>query len=175
MDTYWLEGHDSGSTNEKHCLRPHLTGGSVAICRHTNLRIVSYIRDVCTGMKLQIHTMRGHFSSMKLLSWTKILHLHREGNDPEHPEQSVRKRCAVRMRSGFFPFVERDLRSTWSVRYAAEKLQCMQHVGWIEVMPGGSPHPNVLRAAGLDPDEYTGFYVNIGLDRLVMMRYGVTM
>ena len=32
---------------------------------------------------------------------------------------------------------------------------------------------NVLRAAGLDPDEYTGFYVNIGLDRLVMMRYGV--
>ena len=35
-----------------------------------------------------------------------------------------------------------------------------------KVMPGGSPHPNVLRAAGLDPDEYTGFYVNIGLDRL---------
>ena len=30
-------------------------------------------------------------------------------------------------------------------------------------------HPNVLRAAGLDPDEYTGFYVNIGLDRLVML------
>ena len=37
----------------------------------------------------------------------------------------------------------------------------------------GTPHPNVLRSAGLDPDEYTGFYVNIGLDRLVMMRYGV--
>ena len=48
-----------------------------------------------------------------------------------------------------------------------------KHVGWIEIMPGGTPHPNVLRAAGLDPDEYTGFYVNIGLDRLVMMRYGV--
>ena len=31
----------------------------------------------------------------------------------------------------------------------------------------------VLEDAGLDPDEYTGFYVNIGLDRLVMMRYGV--
>jgi phenylalanyl-tRNA synthetase alpha chain len=40
-------------------------------------------------------------------------------------------------------------------------------------MPGGSPHPNVLRAAGLDPAEYTGFYVNIGLDRLVMMRGGI--
>ena len=31
----------------------------------------------------------------------------------------------------------------------------------------------MLKAAGLDPNEYTGFYVNIGLDRLVMMRYGV--
>ena len=39
-------------------------------------------------------------------------------------------------------------------------------------MPGGTPHPNVLRAAGLDPDEYTGFYVNIGLDRLVMIDVG---
>jgi phenylalanyl-tRNA synthetase alpha chain len=40
-------------------------------------------------------------------------------------------------------------------------------------MPGGVIHPNVLRAANLDPDELTGFYTNIGLDRLVMMRYGV--
>ena len=40
-------------------------------------------------------------------------------------------------------------------------------------MPGGVIHPNVLRSAGLDPEEWTGFYINIGLDRLVMMRYGV--
>ncbi|MFC7615080.1 hypothetical protein ACFQV2_17720 [Actinokineospora soli] len=40
-------------------------------------------------------------------------------------------------------------------------------------MPGGSPHPNVLRAAGLDPERWTGCYVNVGLDRLVMMRYGI--
>ena len=47
------------------------------------------------------------------------------------------------------------------------------HNGWIEVMPGGVIHPNVLKSAGLDPEEWTGFYINIGLDRLVMMRYGV--
>ncbi len=40
-------------------------------------------------------------------------------------------------------------------------------------MPGGTPHPNVLRSAGLDPMNTPGFYVNIGLDRLVMMRHGV--
>ena len=54
-----------------------------------------------------------------------------------------------------------------------KRLQCLQACGMDRGNAGGSPHPNVLRAAGLDPDEYTGFYVNIGLDRLVMMRYGV--
>ena len=47
-----------------------------------------------------------------------------------------------------------------------EGCQVCQNVGWIEVMPGGAPHPNVLRAAGLDPDIWSGFYINIGLDRL---------
>ena len=45
--------------------------------------------------------------------------------------------------------------------------------GWIEVMPGGVIHPNVLKSANLDPNEWTGFYINIGVDRLVMMRYGI--
>ena len=34
-------------------------------------------------------------------------------------------------------------------------------------------HPNVLRAANIDPDEYTGFAFGCGIDRLVMMRYGI--
>ena len=80
----------------------------------------------------------------------------------------------VRMRAGFFPFVEPGFEIDMGCLVCGGKgCSVCKHVGWIEVMPGGTPHPNVLRAAGLDPDEYTGFYVNIGLDRLVMMRYGV--
>ena len=45
--------------------------------------------------------------------------------------------------------------------------------GWIEMMPGGPPHPNVLKAGGIDPKKWQGFYINIGLDRLVMMKYGI--
>jgi phenylalanyl-tRNA synthetase alpha chain len=48
-----------------------------------------------------------------------------------------------------------------------------KRIGWLEVMPGGAPHPNVLRAGGLDPDEWMGFYINIGLDRLVLMRHAI--
>ena len=80
----------------------------------------------------------------------------------------------TRMRTGYFPFVEPgfeiDMRCT--VCGGAGCRTCRQ-VGWLEVMPGGAPHPNVLRAGGLDPAEWTGFYVNIGLDRLVLMRYGI--
>ena len=84
------------------------------------------------------------------------------------------KDIKVRLRPGFFPFVEPGFEIDMQCQVCGGKgCSVCKHVGWIEVMPGGSPHPNVLRAAGLDPDEYTGFYVNIGLDRLVMMRYGV--
>ena len=80
----------------------------------------------------------------------------------------------VRMRAGFFPFVEPGFEIDMGCLVCGGKgCSVCKHVGWIEVMPGGTPHPNVLKAAGLDPNEYTGFYVNIGLDRLVMMRYGV--
>ena len=80
----------------------------------------------------------------------------------------------VRLRPGFFPFVEPGFELDISCHICGGKgCSVCKQVGWIEIMPGGTPHPNVLRAAGLDPDEYTGFYVNIGLDRLVMMRYGV--
>ena len=44
---------------------------------------------------------------------------------------------------------------------------------FMDEMSKNDERREVLEDAGLDPDEYTGFYVNIGLDRLVMMRYGV--
>ena len=80
----------------------------------------------------------------------------------------------VRLRPGFFPFVEPGFEIDMKCLVCGGKgCSVCKHVGWIEIMPGGTPHPNVLRSAGLNPDEFTGFYVNIGLDRLVMMRYGV--
>ena len=45
--------------------------------------------------------------------------------------------------------------------------------GWIELLGCGMIHPNVLRAAQIDPNEYTGFAFGCGIDRLVMMKYGI--
>ena len=80
----------------------------------------------------------------------------------------------IRFRPHHFPFTEPSAEADVSCFVCGGKgCSVCNHNGWIEVMPGGVIHPNVLKSAGLDPEEWTGFYINIGLDRLVMMRYGV--
>jgi len=77
----------------------------------------------------------------------------------------------VRFRPSFFPFtepsVEVDMRLTASD--APEKLRGK----WIEMMGAGMIHPNVLKNAGLDPEEYQGFAFGMGLDRLALLRWGI--
>jgi phenylalanyl-tRNA synthetase alpha chain len=175
MDTYWLEGHDSGSTNEKLCLRPHLTGGSVRYMQtHKPPYRFVYPGRVYRNETTDAHHERAFFQYEALIVDKDITFTSGKVMIKSILSKVFGTDVPVRMRSGFFPFVEPGFEIDMQCQVCGGKgCSVCKHVGWIEVMPGGSPHPNVLRAAGLDPDEYTGFYVNIGLDRLVMMRYGV--
>lgn len=175
MDTYWLEGHDCGCTNEKLCLRPHLTGGSVRYMQtHKPPYRFVYPGRVYRNETTDAHHERAFFQYEALIVDKNITFTSGKVLIKTILSKVFGKDVPVRMRSGFFPFVEPGFEIDMQCQVCGGKgCSVCKHVGWIEVMPGGSPHPNVLRAAGLDPDEYTGFYVNIGLDRLVMMRYGV--
>ncbi len=175
MDTYWLAGHDSGSTNEKLCLRPHLTGGSVRYMQtHKPPYRFVYPGRVYRNETTDAHHERAFFQYEALIVDKDITFTSGKVLIKSILSKVFGTDVPVRMRSGFFPFVEPGFEIDMQCQVCGGKgCSVCKHVGWIEVMPGGSPHPNVLRAAGLDPDEYTGFYVNIGLDRLVMMRYGV--
>ncbi len=80
----------------------------------------------------------------------------------------------VRLRPGFFPFVEPGFELDISCLICGgEGCSTCHHSGWIELCPCGMIHPNVLKAGGVDPEEYTGFAFGLGLTRLVMMKYGV--
>lgn len=80
----------------------------------------------------------------------------------------------VRLRPGFFPFVEPGFELDISCLICGgEGCSTCHHSGWVELCPCGMIHPNVLREGGIDPDEYTGFAFGLGLTRLVMMKYGV--
>ena len=80
----------------------------------------------------------------------------------------------VRLRPGFFPFVEPGFELDISCLICGgEGCPSCKNSGWLELCPCGMIHPNVLRAGGVDPEEYTGFAFGLGLTRLVMMKYGV--
>ena len=175
MDTYWLEGHDTGTTNEKLCLRPHLTGGSV---RYMQTHKPPY-RFVYPGRVYRNETTDARHERAFFQYEALIVDKNIDFASGKIMLQSVLSKVfgrevPVRMRIGFFPFVEPGFEIDMGCLVCGGKgCSVCKNVGWIEIMPGGTPHPNVLRSAGLNPDEFTGFYVNIGLDRLVMMRYGV--
>src|SRR5580693_5668245 len=84
------------------------------------------------------------------------------------------REVTVRLRPGYFPFVEPGFELD---------IQCLicggsgcpvcKHSGWVELLPCGLVHPNVLKMSGIDPDQWGGFAFGLGLTRLAMMRYGI--
>lgn len=89
--------------------------------------------------------------------------------------QGIFKReVTVRLRPGYFPFVEPGFELD---------IQCLicggpgcpvcKQSGWVELLPCGLVHPNVLRMGGIDPDQWNGFAFGLGLTRLAMMRYAI--
>ncbi len=80
----------------------------------------------------------------------------------------------VRLRPGFFPFVEPGFELDVNCPFCqgAGCSVCKQS-GWIEILPCGMVHPHVLRQGGIDPEAYTGFAFGMGLQRVVMLRYGI--
>ena len=184
MDTYWLKpgaidkeipAGEEMHPNNRLALRPHLTGSSVRYLQ----KYGAPARFVYPGRVYRNETTdSGHeraffqyealivdkdfsFASGQLLIRTILAKVF--GRD-----------IPVRMRSGYFPFVEPGFEIDMQCQVClGNGCSLCGQTGWVEVMPGGIPHPNVFKAAGLDPEEWSGFYINIGLDRLVMMRYGI--
>ena len=80
----------------------------------------------------------------------------------------------VRLRPGYFPFVEPgfELDIRCLICGGSGCAVCKQS-GWVELLPCGLIHPNVLRFSNIDPEEWGGFAFGLGLTRLAMMRYGI--
>jgi phenylalanyl-tRNA synthetase alpha chain len=79
----------------------------------------------------------------------------------------------VRLRPGYFPFVEPGFELDARCPFCADGCSVCKRTTWIELLPCGLVHPNVLRAGGVDPEEWSGFAFGLGLSRLVMLRHGI--
>ena len=175
MDTYWLEGTEDKEGAERLCLRPHLTGGSVRyLQKHGAPARFVYPGGAYRNETTDARHERAFFQYEALIVDKDISFSSGMVLIQTILEKVFGRKINTRMREGFFPFTEPGYEIDMECLVCCGKgCKVCNHNGWIEVMPGGVIHPNVLKSAGLNPEEWTGFYINIGLDRLVMMRYGV--
>ena len=78
------------------------------------------------------------------------------------------EKLKIKTQPGYFPFTEPSL------EFLIEKPKALGGNGWLEMGGCGMIHPNVLKIAGIDPEVYKGFAFGGGIDRLVMLKYGIT-
>ena len=79
----------------------------------------------------------------------------------------------VRYRPSFFPFTEPSAEMDIGCSKSGGELKIGAGDDWLEILGCGMVHPNVLKAGGIDPNEYQGFAFGLGLDRLAMLKYGI--
>ena len=84
------------------------------------------------------------------------------------------KNIDVRLRPGFFPFVEPGFEMDIKCLVCnKEGCPVCKQSGWVELMPCGMVHPMVLKAGNIDPKLYSGFAFGLGLTRMIMMKYKI--
>jgi phenylalanyl-tRNA synthetase alpha chain len=167
QDTFWLEGGN--------CLRTHTSPVQVRGMARFGppLRMIAPGRvfrneEVDPSHEHTFYQLEGmmvdrNVSIAHMLYFMKTLLKHIFGRE-----------VTVRLRPGYFPFVEPGF------ELDVECLICggpgcpvCKQSGWVELLPCGLVHPNVLRMGGIDPEQWGGFAFGLGLTRLVMMRYGI--
>jgi phenylalanyl-tRNA synthetase alpha chain len=113
------------------------------------------------------HQMEGlvidkHISVAHLISTMKVLLRGVFGREIE-----------VRLRPGYFPFVEPGFELDARCPFCKAGCRVCKQSTWIELLPCGMVHPNVLRASDIDPEVWGGFAFGLGLSRLVMLRFQI--
>jgi phenylalanyl-tRNA synthetase alpha chain len=89
-------------------------------------------------------------------------------------ERFFERPLGMRLRPSYFPFTEPSAECDIECVFCSGKgCRVCKQTGWLEILGCGMIHPNVLRAAGIDPERWQGYAFGMGIDRLAMLRYGV--
>jgi phenylalanyl-tRNA synthetase alpha chain len=168
FDTFWCEGKGL-------CLRTHTSPVQVRAMERLRppIRVIAPGRcfrheAVDASHEHTFHQMEG------LVVDRGISVAHMIGTMQALLRGIFRKEIRVRLRPGYFPFVEPGFElDAWCPFCDGAGCAVCKRKGWVEILPCGLVHPNVLRAGGLDPEEVSGFAFGLGLSRLAMLRHGI--
>ncbi len=99
---------------------------------------------------------------------------HLKGTVAEFLRRMFGPNTVTRFRPSYFPFTEPSAEFDFSCfKCGGSGCRICKHSGWIELGGSGMVHPNVLRAAGVDPNEFSGFAFGLGIDRMCSLMYGL--
>ena len=99
---------------------------------------------------------------------------HLKGTVTEFLRQLYGPQTRTRFRPSYFPFTEPSAEFDFSCfKCNGAGCRLCKGSGWIELGGSGMVHPNVLRAVGIDPNEFSGFAFGFGIDRMCMLNFGL--
>lgn len=99
---------------------------------------------------------------------------HLKGTVAEFLRRMFGPKTKTRFRPSYFPFTEPSAEFDFSCfKCGGVGCRICKNSGWIELGGSGMVHPNVLRAAGVDPEQFSGFAFGLGIDRMCALMYGL--
>jgi phenylalanyl-tRNA synthetase alpha chain len=167
QDTFFFQAKD---VSEPTVLRTHTSAVQVKYMEKHEPPIRCIVPGKVFRNEATDATHEAQFFQLEGLYVDKGVHLgHLKGTIEYFFSKFFSGNVEVRFRPSFFPFVEPGVEVDMMLKDSDSKLANK----WIEVMGAGMVHPNVLKAAGIDAEKYSGFAFGIGIDRLAVMKYGI--
>lgn len=157
-------------------LRSHTTSIQQRIMEKHNppIRIISYGKcyrneTITTRSHVLFHQVDGLYID-KNVTFADLL-----ATKKEFYSKLFEKDVEVRVRPSYFPFVEPGMEIDIScTSCSGSGCKLCKHTGWLEVCGAGMVHPEVLKQGGLDPEVYSGFAWGGGIERLIMLKFGIS-
>ena len=171
-DTFFFNPKQDGS---RMLLRTHTSPVQV----RTMLTEKPPIRIICPGRTYRIDSDATHTPQFHQVEGLVI----DKGSHLGHLKWILHEFCKaffevdhinMRFRPSFFPFTEPSLEVDIQCRRGKGEIRFGEGEDWLEILGCGMVHPNVLRACAIDPEIYQGFAWGMGIDRIAMLKYGMS-
>ena len=174
QDTFYIANPDSSDFDDSFVVRTHTSGMQIRTMESKKppIRIIAPGRTYRSDYDATHTPMFHQVEGLVMDKTTTMAHLKGCLYDFVRAFFEVDD-IKVRYRPSYFPFTEPSAEMDIGCKKGKGELKIGEGDDWLEILGCGMVHPNVLRAGGIDPDEYQGFAFGVGIDRLAMLKYGI--
>ena len=174
-DTFWF---DTAPDEASMLLRTHTSPMQIRYIEQHEPPIRIAVPGRCYRYEATDATHEWMMQQIELLAIDEGISMaNLKGTLQEFARQMFGPQRRVLMRNSYFPFVEPGVElSVDCFACPGDDPACpvCRGSGWIEIMGAGMVHPEIIEAAGFDPTRYTGFAAGMGVERVTMLKYGIT-